>query len=97
MRSSLKIIPALLACALLLFSAAGAGAQMVRNLSTDELKERLDQPRRIVVVDTRTTREYRQGHISGAITITPEQFENLPALLPEDKNVPLVFYCRGYD
>ncbi len=90
----LTLLPALL---IVLLAALPAQAQGVRNLSAEELKERLDQPRRIEVVDTRTTSEYRQGHISGAINITPDQFDNLLALLPQDQNTPLVFYCRGYD
>lgn len=86
-------------CLLLLFSAS-ASAMALRDLSADELKQRLDQPRRIVVVDTRTEQEFRQGHISGAINITSQasnQFQDIARLLPENKDVPLVFYCRGYD
>ncbi|MFH7320181.1 rhodanese-like domain-containing protein [Desulfurivibrio sp. D14AmB] len=87
-------------CLLLMTTAAAAMAQGIRDLSVDELKQRLDQPRRIVVVDTRTAQEYRQGHISGAINISsPEsdQFQRMAHLLPENKDIPLVFYCRGYD
>lgn len=93
-RTIFTLLPALL---IVLLAALPASAQGVRNLSADELKQRLDQPRRLVLVDTRTNPEYRQGHISGAINIAPDQFDNLTALLPKDQNVPLVFYCRGFD
>lgn len=90
----------LTACLLLLVAAGSVLARGINDLSADELKQRLDQPRRIVVVDTRTAQEYRQGHISGAINISSQdsdQFQRIAPLLPENKDVPLVFYCRGMD
>ncbi len=93
-----KVIPAYaISLLLLLVTVAGARAKGVPDLSAEELKARMEQPRRILVVDTRTSQEYRQGHITRAINIPPEQFEQLPTLLPANKNVPLVFYCRGFD
>ncbi len=92
-----KIIPVLLVSVLVLTMAVGAQAQGIKNLSAEELKGRLDQPGKIVVVDTRTVGEYRQGHISGAVNIPPESFDRIAVHLPKERNVPLVFYCRGYD
>lgn len=96
-----KVFTILLACSCVLLLAATAGARAwISDLTTEELKQRLDDPRKIVVVDTRTEQEYRQGHISGAINISSQasnQFEDIARLLPENKETPLVFYCRGYD
>ncbi|ADH84918.1 Rhodanese domain protein [Desulfurivibrio alkaliphilus AHT 2] len=96
-----KFFTILLATSICLLLAATAGARAwISDLSTEELKQRMDEPRRIVVVDTRTEQEYRQGHISGAINISSQasnQFQDIARLLPDDKEVPLVFYCRGFD
>lgn len=91
-----RIIPVLMTCLLLLAATAGA-RPWISDLSTEELKQRLDQPRKIVVVDTRTAQEYRQGHISGAINLPSDKFETIAGHLPENKETPVVFYCRGYD
>ncbi|MGD0232247.1 MAG: rhodanese-like domain-containing protein [Syntrophorhabdales bacterium] len=87
-----------LLAALLSFSCATAGLppRPVRDLSADQLKQIIEQRRALVVVDTRTEYEYRQGHLPGAINIPPHRFDALAALLPSDKTVELVFYCRGF-
>ncbi len=92
-----KIVALILALSLLLPLAGAATAGEIPNISAEELKARLNQPRQLMVIDVRTNQEYRQGHISGAINIPPDQFEQIASLLPSDKNIPLVFYCRGYD
>jgi phage shock protein E len=83
--------------ALFLLAPVTAGAQaLFKNLTTDELKQALDQEKKVLVVDTRTSEEYREGHIPTAINIPPQDFGFLQPRLPEDKNAAIVFYCRGY-
>ena len=89
-----KVVPVMLACLLLLATTAGARG-WIGDLTSEELKQRMDQPRKIAVVDTRTEQEYRQGHISGAINIPSHQFERIAEHLPENKSTPVAFYCRG--
>jgi rhodanese-related sulfurtransferase len=67
----------------------------VRNVSVDQLKKIIDEKEVLVLVDTRTEYEYRKGRIPGAVSIPPEKFDVLATLLPEDKNVHIIFYCRG--
>lgn len=50
----------------------------------------------LVIADTRTDYEYRAGHIPGSVNLTPDKFSNIQAYLPNDKDIPVVFYCRGY-
>ncbi|MDH3867004.1 MAG: rhodanese-like domain-containing protein [Desulfobulbaceae bacterium] len=47
-------------------------------------------------MDTRPEKEYRQGHIPNAINIPSSQFKSIRNLLPQDKVMPIIFYCRGY-
>ncbi len=50
---------------------------------------------KIVLIDARTRVEYEEGHIPGALNLTPK---NVPANLPSkapDKALELIFYCNG--
>ncbi|MDH3542636.1 MAG: rhodanese-like domain-containing protein [Desulfobulbaceae bacterium] len=83
--------------ALLLASvAACALSSNFTDLTTEEVNKRIDQPGKVLIVDTRPEKEYRQGHIPNAINIPSSQFKSIRNLLPQDKVMPIIFYCRGY-
>jgi rhodanese-related sulfurtransferase len=82
-------------CSILLLTASVAMAQEFKSISTEELKERIKRDK-ILVVDTRTEKEYASGHLPTAINIPPQQFRFIENRLPADKKLPIVFYCRGY-
>lgn len=67
----------------------------VRVVSTGQLKAMLDAKKDFTLIDARTTTEYADAHIVGAISIPENKFEESLNLLPADKNKPLVFYCNG--
>ena len=90
-------IKILLIVALLLTSVtAWAQNYNIPDLTAEEVKKRIDQPGKVLLVDTRTEEEYRQAHIRTAVNIPPLQFESIKNHLPQDKNMPIIFYCRGY-
>jgi len=61
-------------------------------ISVSELKAWLDEGRRCVVLDVRTTREYQLGRIDGSILVP---LNELPRRLAEvDPAVDLVVYCH---
>ena len=66
------------------------------NLTADQLKKRIEQPEKVLIVDARTEKEYRQAHIPTAINIPPSQYTLIRNHLPQDKNLPIIFYCRGF-
>jgi rhodanese-related sulfurtransferase len=82
----------------LLLSSAAVWAQNfnIADLTADEVKKRIEQPEKTLIVDTRTEEEYRQGHIPTAVNIPPRQFTAIGNLLPQDKSLTIIFYCRGY-
>lgn len=49
----------------------------------------------LLVIDSRSPEEYRDGHIGGAINIPLATLEQDPALPQAPANAPLVFYCSG--
>ena len=68
----------------------------IPNLTVDEVKKQIDQPGKVLLVDTRTEEEYRQAHILTAVNIPPSQFTSIGKHLPQDKSLPIIFYCRGF-
>lgn len=84
-----------LVAALALVPASAAAQHAV--VSAEQVQALLAAPKtRAVVIDARSTAEYAQGHIPGAISIPAERLRSEARRLPEDHSTPLVFYCRGY-
>jgi len=93
MRNKIFIILALL----LTSTAAWAQNVPIGDLSAKQVKELIEQPGKALIVDARTEKEYRQAHIRTAVNIPPEQFTSIGKHLPQDKSLPIIFYCRGYN
>jgi rhodanese-related sulfurtransferase/predicted transcriptional regulator len=60
-----------------------------------DLKELLERARRndVVILDTRPVREYRAGHIRGALSVPVDELKERLSKLPKSKEY--VAYCRG--
>ena len=86
-------LPAL-AVVLISFSPALAAADFAV-ISTDQLKQFIDQKEKMVLIDARTPAEYQEAHIIGAINIPEKGFEEAKQQLPAEKDALLVFYCNG--
>jgi predicted sulfurtransferase len=69
---------------------------MFPEVSTAQVKKLMDERINFVLVDTRSEAEYAEGHIKGAINVPPEKLQFISGLLPRDKRLPIIFYCRGY-
>lgn len=69
--------------------------QEVKQVSLEEVRQRLDAGTPMVLVDVREKEEYRAGYIPGALSL-PRGFLEMQAeqRLP-DKNAPIVAYCAG--
>ena len=82
----------------MLLTAASAWAQNYNfpDLTADDLIKSIVQSEKLLVVDSRTEEEYKQGHIPNAVNIPPSQFKSIGNHLPQDKSLPIIFYCRGY-
>src|SRR5580704_10603418 len=66
-----------------------------KQLSLEQLKQRLEAKDKTVLVDVREKDEWRGGYIPGAVSI-PRGFLEIQAeqKLP-DKSAPIVAYCAG--
>lgn len=77
-------------------SHAHAQEDFFPQLKAEEVKKMLDSEKKMLLVDARTDQEYAEGHIPSAISISPEKLSIIGVLLPHDKSIPIVFYCRGH-
>lgn len=64
-------------------------------VSAEQVRERLTDGRKVMLIDTRTPDEYKDGHIPGALNIQPDRIKPAAAKLPKDKSTPIILYCRG--
>lgn len=48
-----------------------------------------------LLIDVRTSGEFKQGHIEGAINVPWEQTGPLMSTIGVDKNRPVIVYCRS--
>jgi hypothetical protein len=65
------------------------------DVTAEQLKSKMDTEARMLVIDLRGEEEYRMGRIPKAINVAPNKLHLLKNVLPDDKNTPIVFYCRG--
>lgn len=68
--------------------------QRDETLDPIDAKSALDLARRgeVTLVDVRPTREFDSGHLPGAISMPPDQVDEIAPQIPKDRNV--IAYCR---
>lgn len=65
-------------------------------IKTPELEKLITTQSPLFLVDSRPTARYGQSHLPGAHSIpVPLLEEKQAGVLPENKDIPLVFYCGG--
>ena len=58
----------------------------------------IPKPDNVLLIDSRPKEaKYDKGHIPTAINIPDTSFDKMTALLPQDKNTLLIFYCEGLE
>jgi rhodanese-related sulfurtransferase len=69
----------------------------IKSLSPDEAWELMLDNSRAMLIDVRTSEEYKIGHIFGSICIPLNDISNNPFSVCENKDTPIIFYCQmGY-
>ena len=68
---------------------------MVKTISRNELKDKIDRGDNFVLVETLAQMTYEHAHLPGAINMPPDQFMQLAAVLLPDKNADIVVYCAS--
>ncbi len=66
-------------------------------IDAEQLRSYVTGNKKVALVDSRTSEEYQQEHIPGAINIMPDEMKAKAARLLKDKAALVIFYCRGMD
>ena len=76
--------------------ASGADAQPeVEQISAVQAKEMMDSDKNIILLDVRTTEEFEEGHMKGAILIPDYDIKTEAENKLIDKNAAILVYCRS--
>ncbi len=68
---------------------------MVGKISRDELKAKLDNGKKVILIEALPERYYREAHLPGALNIPHDQVDKLaPNFLP-DKSAEIIVYCAN--
>ena len=66
---------------------------MVKSISRDELKRKIDSGADFVLLETLPEATFHHAHLPGALNLPPDRIAELaPQILP-DKNAEIVVYC----
>ena len=65
---------------------------VTRNISREELKEKMDRGEEFVLLDVLEEPYYRHSHLPGAINLPVDEIERAPEMVT-DKGAEIVVYC----
>jgi rhodanese-related sulfurtransferase len=68
---------------------------MVKTISRDELKKKIDRKDNFLLVETLPATAYHHQHLPGAINLPPDSIEDLSSQLLPDQSADIVVYCAS--
>ena len=68
---------------------------MVTEIDRGELKQKLDHPKKFVLVETLPADHFQRLHLPGAINIPSNQIQSRASDLLPDKDAEIIVYCGG--
>ena len=69
--------------------------QRIKETTVDDIKARLDQGEKFILVDVREESEYARDHLPGAVHLGKGIIERDIEARAPDMQTPLVLYCGG--
>jgi rhodanese-related sulfurtransferase len=67
----------------------------METIELDSLKAMIDGGENLYLVDALPADVYAQGHLPGAVNITPDNVRQMASSLLPDRQAPVVTYCGG--
>lgn len=67
----------------------------VKNVSAEEAKKIISENKDIVILDVRTSGEYKSGHIPGAILMPSQEISSRVSELSKYADKPVLVYCAS--
>ena len=68
---------------------------MVKTISRDELKKKIDRKDNFLLAETLPATAYHHQHLPGAINLPPDSIKELASQLLPDQSAELVVYCAS--
>jgi len=68
---------------------------VVKTISRNELKQKLDRKDDFLLVETLPATAYHHNHLPGAINLPPENVTTLASQILPDRNAEIVVYCAS--
>ena len=68
---------------------------MVTEITREELRQKLDHPKKTVLLEALSPKEYRQSHLPGALNMPPDQVRHLASDLIPRNDMEVIVYCTG--
>jgi rhodanese-related sulfurtransferase len=68
---------------------------MVKTISRDELKQKIDRKDDFLLVETLPAAAYHHKHLPGALNLPPENLVELASQLLPDQRAEIVVYCAS--
>jgi rhodanese-related sulfurtransferase len=68
---------------------------MIKPISRDELKEKIDRGDSFLLLETLPATAYQHAHLPGAVNMPPDQVKLLANKLLPDKHADIVVYCAS--
>jgi rhodanese-related sulfurtransferase len=68
---------------------------MVTEIGRDELKQKLNHPKKLILVEALPSESYERAHLPGALNLPPEQVRTLATELMPRKDFEVIVYCAG--
>jgi rhodanese-related sulfurtransferase len=68
---------------------------MLKTISRDELKQKIDRKDDFLLVETLPAATYHHAHLPGAINLPPDQVTQLAPTLLTNKAADIVVYCAS--
>jgi len=68
---------------------------MVKTISRDDLREKIDRGDKFSLVETLPKVAYQHAHLPGAINLPPDRVTELASSLLPDKSADIVVYCAS--
>lgn len=68
---------------------------MVTEIDRQELKQKMDHPKKFILVDALPAESYHRAHLPGAINLPAERVRALAPELMPNKDFEIIVYCAG--
>ncbi len=68
---------------------------MNTEISRDELKQRMDHPRKLIVLDVLSPESYHRAHVPGAVNLPLQEIRTQAREVLPNKDQEIIVYCAG--